>query len=293
MIYYVNTKKKAGSGDKLPERLQEAARMQDIDHSFIDSKDCIISIGQGTLPNIVHSSKIISNDNARFFIRSYVGDIYFTYLLAKIASHNGRLVTDIANLLHAASADKMTMMVTLAQCPLPVPSTLLCTAHSYELNKDYIDTWIKYPCVVKKTGSKGQKVWKVHTTIELEEKLYSDTELTMFQEYIQNDHDLRVIIYNGQCIGAVRRNTADGFYNNVSQGGVAEKTDLTEFEVTNCIEAAAAAGLRLAGVDFVRTENGMLFFETNKNPQLYLFSEALGFDLEAEIASRILKDLME
>ena len=117
--------------------------------------------------------------------------------------------------------------------------------------------------------------------------------MSLIQEYVPNDYDMRVFILDGKFLVAIKRSSTDGFYNNVSQGGKAEKIDITEEEKLICIKAASIAKLRLAGVDMVRTEKGPLVFEVNKSPQLDIFTPFAGIDIEKMYSQHIIDFLTE
>jgi ribosomal protein S6--L-glutamate ligase len=131
----------------------------------------------------------------------------------------------------------------------------------------------------------------VEDKASLETHIKQDSELTLIQEYIPNDHDIRVFVFDGKIIAAIKRSSSDGFYNNVSQGGKPEKIPISAEEESICIGAAEKAELRVAGVDLVRTERGPLVFEVNKAPQMDIFSPAAGFDVERVYSNVVLDDL--
>jgi|GEM_PF-3200993 len=261
----------------------------------IDSKDCLIAIGYGdvaSLVSIVTDNAPLSTKDTGFVFRRTNQDTYRTHLIATILNKQAPTYVDEANLLSDKTADKMTIGVLLPLSGILVPKSILLTHHSYQVNQQFLANHLTFPCVIKKTGSKGKQVWKVNNLVELEEKLATDDKLTLIQEYIENDYDLRVFVMDGKVVAAVKRSSADGFYNNLSQGGSGESTKISDEERNICIEAAKIAKLRLAGVDLVRSPRGPMVFEVNKAPQMDIFSPFIDFDLEQAYSEVVLEDLM-
>ena len=271
----------------------EAAHEREIPTRTVSSQDCALAIEPDSTVAVFHENERIGGPEDGVFIKSYKGDAYGTYLLEKaLRKSSGALFTDAANAMSANTADKMTVTVTLPIAGLPVPASILCTAHSFARNEATIRERLPFPCVLKKTGSRGKQVWKIEDEAQLRERLMTDDELTLLQEYIPNDHDFRVFVLDGEILAAIKRSTADGFYNNVSQGGTATSGDITAAEAAMCIAATDVACLRLSGVDFVRRADGSAaIFEVNKNPQLDIFNAAAGFDLERAVSERVIEQL--
>jgi len=240
---------------------------------------------------VIHDNAPLPTNDTAYLIKRTNKDTYRTYLIGRILQEKVPIFIDGANLVSDKTADKITMMVSLPLNGIKVPNTLIVTPHSYEKNKTYIEQRLQFPVVVKKTGSKGKNVWKVEDKASLETHIKQDSELTLIQEYIPNDHDIRVFVFDGKIIAAIKRSSSDGFYNNVSQGGKPEKIPISAEEESICIGAAEKAELRVAGVDLVRTERGPLVFEVNKAPQMDIFSPAAGFDVERVYSNVVLDDL--
>jgi ribosomal protein S6--L-glutamate ligase len=287
------------NGDKprgFSEIFDKVATNKNLNSRHIKSKECVISIGYGdkSKVHIVHNNEVLPRENAAYVIKRTGKDIYRIYLISQILHSEALpLFVDEANILSDKSADKITMMAQLSLNGIEVPKSILTTFTSYLSNKEYVEKLTSYPCVVKKAGSKGKTVWKIENQRELEECLSTDDNMSLIQEYIPNDYDIRVFVLDGEFLVAIKRSSVDGFYNNVSQGGKAEKIDLTEDEKLICIKATSIAKLRLAGVDMVRTEKGPLIFEVNKTPQLDIFSQSAGFDIEKIYSEKIIDFLVE
>lgn len=88
---------------------------------------------------------------------------------------------------------------------------------------------------------------------------------TLVQEFIKEAKgaDVRAFIVDGQNVGAMKRQGAEGdFRSNLHEGGVATVIELTPEEKATAIKAAKKLGLAIAGVDMLRSERGPLVMES-------------------------------
>ncbi len=178
---------------------------------------------------------------------------------------------------------------------LPIPESIITTSFSYEKNRDYICKTFDFPVVLKFNGDRGAEVWKIDSVEELDKRLLLSKEekqsaiksetipTAIIQEYIENTHDFRVTMYKHEVLGIIKRISQDGFYNNWSLGAKFEIATITDSETELCRRAADACGIDMAGADFVRTDNGPLFFEVNKSPQMSIRYSSI-------IAKRIIEE---
>lgn len=132
-----------------------------------------------------------------------------------------------------------------------------------------------FPCIVKAdTGSKGRDNFLVHSIEEMREALQSNNIDFIAQNFIPNSGDYRVLVLGGKIRLSIHRKGEEGSHlNNTSQGGVATKTDLSEFgqqATSDIIRATELEKLQVAGVDLiVNSETGQHFIlEVNRAPQL-------------------------
>ncbi len=213
---------------------------------------------------------------------------HITTLLAYLLEQNKIPFNDKINLQHTLTSGKITQMVKFSQNNLPIPKSVICGVLSFETNLSIIKENISFPCVLKTKGTHGNSVWKIETQEELEEKVKEIKEqLFLIQDFIPNSSDVRSVFFEKELIGSIQRSSTDGFYNNISRGGIAEPLDITEEEIELCKKASDVAELDIPGVDFVRTANGPLFFEINKGPQLIPLKDATSLDVHDILVSKI------
>jgi len=147
----------------------------------------------------------------------------------------------------------------------------------------------KYPLVLKLShSSQGAGVFLHHN----EKTLFSQiNELCLdgidfvIQECIRPmGQDIRAFVINNSVCGAMRRIAADGeFRANISLGGRGEKTQLSQEESALVCKAASIFGLSTAGVDFIRTPQGPVLLEVNREPGYKGIMAATGLDVAAVV----------
>ena len=106
------------------------------------------------------------------------------------------------------------------------------------------------------------------------------------QEYIKeaNGADIRVIVVDGQVVGAMKRQGKDGdFRSNLHRGGIAKSIELSEEEKNAAINAAKALNLGVAGVDMLQSDRGTLVLEVNSSPGLEGIEKATGKNIAKSI----------
>jgi ribosomal protein S6--L-glutamate ligase len=115
----------------------------------------------------------------------------------------------------------------------------------------------------------------------------------LVQEYIKEagGSDIRAFVVGDLVVAAMQRTAKDGeFRSNLHRGGTAKKIKLTPEERTTAVRAAKAMGLRMAGVDLLRSNHGPLVLEVNSSPGLEGIEEASGVDVGAKIYAFLEKD---
>jgi len=104
----------------------------------------------------------------------------------------------------------------------------------------------------------------------------------LVQEYIKEagGADLRAFVVGGRVVAAMMRRGAPGdFRSNLHRGGTAEKIRLTPEERSTAVRAAKTMGLRIAGVDMLRSNHGPVVMEVNSSPGLEGIESATGVDV--------------
>ncbi|MGH7163703.1 MAG: 30S ribosomal protein S6--L-glutamate ligase [Planctomycetota bacterium] len=108
----------------------------------------------------------------------------------------------------------------------------------------------------------------------------------LVQEYIAEakGSDIRAFVIGGKVVAAMKRTAVAGeFRSNLHRGGTAEVVRLTPEERSTAARAAKTLGLRVAGVDFLRSNHGPVVMEVNSSPGLEGIETTTGVDVAGEI----------
>lgn len=114
----------------------------------------------------------------------------------------------------------------------------------------------------------------------------------LVQEYIQESRgtDIRCFVIGDKVVAAMKRQAKEGeFRANVHQGGKAMKVKLSPQERAIAIAAAKTMGLKVAGVDLVRSNHGPLVLEINSSPGLRGIETTTNVNIAGKIISYIEK----
>ena len=190
------------------------------------------------------------------------------------------------------SRDKLHCLQMLSQKGIDLPLTGF--AHS---NRD-IDSLIELvggaPLVIKVLeGTQGVGVVLAETRqsaksmIEAFRGLKTDI---LVQEFVEesNGEDIRCFVVNGEVVAAMKRQGAPGeFRSNMHRGGQSQVAQLSSAECSLATRAAAAVGLKVAGVDILRADHGALVIEVNSSPGLEGIEAATGIDVAGQVVDFI------
>ncbi|MFQ5493266.1 MAG: RimK family alpha-L-glutamate ligase [Candidatus Dojkabacteria bacterium] len=154
---------------------------------------------------------------------------------------------------------------------------------------DKISETLNLPFIVKPSiGGRGESVALIKSFGEFEDymKDHNITKL-VFQEYIQNDGDYRIIVVGGKAVGAFKRIPAEGdFRANISQAGSGEIVKNGNI-LTRLYEIAETTAdlfqVDVTGVDVIVNADKYYFLEINTIPQWEGFQGTTGIDIAEKI----------
>ncbi|MGF1459067.1 MAG: 30S ribosomal protein S6--L-glutamate ligase [Leptolyngbyaceae cyanobacterium] len=192
------------------------------------------------------------------------------------------------------SRDKLRSMQILARRGIGLPVTGF--AHSTQDIDGLIDLVGGAPLVIKLLeGTQGIGVVLAETYQAAKSVIEAFRGLDaniLVQEYIKEAKgaDLRCFIVGDKIIAAMKRQGAPGeFRSNLHRGGSAAKVKLTPEERSTAVRAAKAMGLRVAGVDLLRSNHGPVVMEVNSSPGLEGIEKYTELDVAGTIISYIEK----
>lgn len=193
------------------------------------------------------------------------------------------------------SRDKLRSLQLLSQKGLPLPTTGY--ANSPEDTEDLITMVGGAPLIVKLLeGTQGKGIVIAETKNAAKSVINAFKHLReniLVQEFIKEAQgcDLRCFIVGDKCVAAYQRVASAGeFRANIHLGGSALPVKLTSEERKLAIKAASAMGLRVAGVDLIRSARGPLVLEVNSSPGLEGVENATKKDVASAIIEYIEKN---
>jgi len=169
--------------------------------------------------------------------------------------------------------DKLRALQLLSRKGVGLPTTVF--AHSGHDIKDLIRMVGGTPLIIKLLeGTQGIGVVLAETKKAAEsviEAFYGLKVDFLLQEYIKEAEgaDLRCFVVGNKVVAAMKRQAAPGeFRANIHRGGYGQEVKITKAERDTALLAAKVMGLKLAGVDILRSSRGPLVMEVNSSPGL-------------------------
>ena len=276
-------------------RLKEAGQEQGNDMRVIDYLRCYMNI-TSKRPTIVYKGRELENFDA---IIPRIGASKTFYGTAVVRQFE---VMDVfspnESQAISRSRDKLRSMQILAREGVGLPVTGF--AHATQDIDGLIETVGGAPLVIKLLeGTQGigvvlaENYQAAKSVIEAFRGLDANI---LVQEFIKEagGADLRCFVVGDNVIAAMKRQGAKGeFRSNLHRGGNAVKIDLSPEEQTTALRAAKAMGLKIAGVDLLRSNHGPVVMEVNSSPGLEGIEKATGIDVAGKIVEFITKNAVE
>jgi ribosomal protein S6--L-glutamate ligase len=192
------------------------------------------------------------------------------------------------------SRDKFRALQVLARKGIPMPLTSF--AQSPDDTEDLIRMVGGAPLVIKLlegTQGKGVILADSHQSAVSIINAFKEMHANILvQEFIEESRgmDIRCFVVGDKVVGAIKRQAKEGeFRANVHQGGKASKVKLTPQERSIAVNAAKTIGLKVAGVDLIRSNHGPLVLEINSSPGFEGIEKATGLNIARKIIEYIEK----
>ena len=116
----------------------------------------------------------------------------------------------------------------------------------------------------------------------------------LVQQYVKeaNGKDIRCFVIDGKIVAAIERIPAQGeFRAGAKNGGTAVIANVTKDESLMVLKAVKILDLGIAGVDFIRSNNGALIIEISSSPDLEEVEVCCGKDIAGMMIASIEKKL--
>jgi ribosomal protein S6--L-glutamate ligase len=193
------------------------------------------------------------------------------------------------------SRDKLRSLQLLARKGLGLPVTGF--AHSTQYTDDLINLVGGAPLVVKMIeGTQGVGVVLAETDKAAQSVIQAFRSLKaniLVQEFIKESsgRDIRCWVIGDKVVAAMLRQGPEGeFRSNLHRGGRADTIRITPEERSTAVRAAKIMGLRVAGVDMLRSNHGPVIMEVNSSPGLEGIEKTTGKDVAGMVIAYIEKN---
>lgn len=266
-------------------RLVEAGEQRGHEMIVLDHQKCVLVIEQGR-PHIFYNGKEVTGIDA---VIPRIGSSVTFYGSAVVRQFEMmKIFTAVESQALVRSRDKLRSLQLLSRAGLGMPKTAFASS-----SKD-IDTILSQvggaPVVIKLLeGTQGIGVILADTQKSAKSVIESFLALNaniLVQEFIKEagGADIRAFIVDGQVVGAMKRQGAEGeFRSNLHRGGTATLIKLSAEEKATAIKAAKKLGLAIAGVDMLQSARGPLVMEVNSSPGLEGIEGATKVDIAGKI----------
>lgn len=182
------------------------------------------------------------------------------------------------------SRDKLRSLQMLSQKGIPMPITSF--AHSPMETHELIKMVGGAPLVVKLlSGTQGVGVVLAETNNAAESLINAFKSVKadiLVQEFVREAEgkDIRCFVIDDKVVASMQRIAPPGdFRANIHRGGAATEIKITTEERKIAIAAAKIMGLKVAGVDIIRSASGPKVLEINSSPGLEGIESTTGLDI--------------
>ena len=177
----------------------------------------------------------------------------------------------------ARARDKLRSAQILAKAGVDTPKTVI-SKNTADID-DLIDA-IGLPVIIKlASGTHGNGVVLAESKKVARSALQAlyltneDGTNILVQEFIAEPAgvDIRAFVVGGRVVASYQRKSLDDeFRSNLHRGAQGSPIKLTDDETKTAVKAAQAMGLKIAGVDIMRSNRGPLVLEVNASPGFFV-----------------------
>jgi ribosomal protein S6--L-glutamate ligase len=273
-------------------RLKEAGEKRGHEVKVIDYLRCYMNITSHK-PLVIYQGKPLENIDA-VIPRIGASKTFYGTAVVRQFEVMGVFTANESQAI-SRSRDKLRCLQLLARKGIGLPVTGF--AHSTKDIEGLIDIVGGAPLVIKLLeGTQGIGVVLTETDQAAKSVIEAfrgmDANI-LVQEYIKEagGMDIRCFVIGDKVIASMKRQGAPGeFRSNLHRGGSASKIRLTPEERSTAVRAAKAMGLRIAGVDILRSNHGPVVMEVNSSPGLEGIEKASDVDVAGKIIEFVEKN---
>ena len=279
-------------------RLQQAAEASGHQVDILDPNRCLLKLAQNRphfqlyyQPNNEAEPYLLPDYDAVIPRFGSTSTKMGCAVLRHFAARNVPCLNDERSFLQAR--DKWQSLQILAQAGIAIPNTVLIGS---EFQPQDGITQVKSPTILKTlSGSQGIGVIlaeRTQSAVSILETLKQANVPVLLQDFIEEAQgsDLRCFVIGDRVVASMQRTGQNGeFRANFHRGGTAEKIQLSEEEKAIAVKAAKTLGLDIAGVDLIRSEQGLLVLEVNASPGLEMIEKTNGIDIAVQMIAYLEK----
>jgi ribosomal protein S6--L-glutamate ligase len=273
-------------------RLQEAGVERGHDMQVIDHLRCYMNITSHK-PKVLYQGEQLEDIDA-IIPRIGASNTFYGTAVVRQFEIMGVFTANTSQAI-SRSRDKLRSLQIMARRGIGLPVTGF--AHSTKDIDGLVDIVGGAPLVIKLLeGTQGIGVVLAETQQAAKSVIEAFRGLDaniLVQEFIKEagGMDLRCFVIGDKVVAAMKRQGAPGeFRSNLHRGGSADKVRLTPEERSTAIRAAKAMGLRVAGVDLLRSNHGPVVMEVNSSPGLEGIEKATEMDVAGKIIDFVVKN---
>ena len=279
-------------------RLQQAAEASGHQVDILDPNRCLLKLAQNRphfqlyyQPNNEAEPYLLPDYDAVIPRFGSTSTKMGCAVLRHFAARNVPCLNDERSFLQAR--DKWQSLQILAQAGIAIPNTVLIGS---EFQPQDGITQVKSPTILKTlSGSQGIGVIlaeRPQSAVSILETLKQANVPVLLQDFIEEAQgsDLRCFVIGDRVVASMQRTGQNGeFRANFHRGGTAEKIQLSEEEKAIAVKAAKTLGLDIAGVDLIRSEQGLLVLEVNASPGLEMIEKTNSIDIAVQMIAYLEK----
>lgn len=270
-------------------RLVAAAEENDHVVELIDTKRCYLNI-QSHQPEVHYDGKPLPYYDA---VIPRIGASLTFYGMAVVRQFEamGTYCVNTADAI-GASRDKLAAHQILARHRINMPTTAF--ANSPKDTKSLITLAGGAPIVVKlleSTQGKGVVLAETQKAASAVISAFQGLDANFIaQEFVKEaaGSDVRCLVVGKKLVASMMRVSGDDdFRSNLHAGGTSKKVRITKEERALALKATKALGLKVAGVDILRTDSGPKVLEVNSSPGLEGIERTSGKSVAEAIIAHI------
>jgi len=273
-------------------RLKEAGEEQGHEIQVIDHLRCYMNITSHK-PKVLYQGQNLEDIDA-VIPRIGASNTFYGTAVVRQFEIMGVFTANSSQAI-SRSRDKLRSLQIMAQKGIGLPVTGF--AHSTKDIDGLVDIVGGAPLVIKLLeGTQGIGVVLAETQQAAKSVIEAFRGLDaniLVQEFIKEagGMDIRCFVIGDKVVAAMKRQGAPGeFRSNLHRGGSAAKVRLTPEERSTAVRAAKAMGLRVAGVDLLRSNHGPVVMEVNSSPGLEGIEKATSLDVAGKIIDFVVKN---